>query len=130
MRSCFLLFDTLTSVDMWAQIFLHGDLDRFGEPREARLVPPVVHPAAPLLGLDQALTDQDRHVMRPRRLRQADGPLDVAGAQAPLGARDQAAARPAARLEQGHDLQAGRVPESLEGACQSGRSLHTSMNLD
>lgn len=47
--------------------------------------------------------------MRHSRLRQADGPLDIARIESPFVARDQTAARLSGGSEKIQDLQAGRI---------------------
>ena len=54
-------------------------------------------------------------MVRHRRLRQADRPLDVARAQPPLVAGDQVAAGPSPRLQQLEDLQPRRIAQRLAG---------------
>ena len=99
-------------------------------PRERGLVAPIEHPAAPLLGLDEAGAAEQPHVMRDGRLGEAHGRLDVAGAEPPLVAGDELAAGLAARPQQIQDLQTRRVAERLEDDHQLIGTFHTSINVE
>src|SRR5712692_194480 len=74
--------------------------ERSREPGEGLLVSPVIDPAAAFFRPDEGGASQPAHVIRDRGLRQPDGLLDVAGAQARLAGREKLAAALPARSEQ------------------------------
>src|ERR1700730_12548663 len=111
-------------------IFLH----RFGhclrQPREGGLIPPVKDPAPSLLGVREAGTPQEVHMVRNRGLREPDRLLDIAGAKPPLFARDEVAAGFAASAQQLENLQPRRISERLENGDEVFRALHRSITVD
>src|SRR5712691_9132680 len=111
-------------------IFLNRLGDHLRESYQGGLVPPVKHPAPSLLGDHEAGTPQEVHVMRNRRLREADCLLDVAGAQPALFPRDEVAAGLPASAQQLENLQTRRVSERLEDGYELFGPPHISITID
>src|SRR5438445_4685536 len=115
---------------MGANVFSDRLRDGLRAAREGGLVAAVMHPATPLLRADEPRATQKADVMRDRSLGEPDRPLDVAGAEARLLARDEVATAHPARPQQLQDLQPRRIPERLESQRQIHCLRHTSINLD
>ena len=87
----------------------------------ADFVAAIEDPAAPLVGLDEPGAAQQSHVVRRRRLGEADGRFDVARAETPLVDGHELAAGLPAGAQEVQDLQAGGIAEGLEGQNEIGR---------
>src|SRR5258706_5108079 len=106
-------FDILTQM-----CFSDSLRDGLRQAGEGGLVAAVMHPAPPLLRADEPRAAKKTDVVGDRRLGKADRPLDVAGAQGRLLARDSIATAHPARPQELQDLQPRRIPERLESQGQ------------
>src|SRR5439155_11308729 len=111
-------------------IFLDRLSDSFRESCQGGFVPPVKHPAPSLLGVHEAGTPEQIHMMGDRRLREPDRLLDIAGAEPPLLARDELAAGFASSAQQLENLQPRRISERLENGNEIFGTLHRSTTVD